>query len=452
MDPNLQRPVQQSKGRISMISEHDRLNGAGNTSTGGDEVRDSLYTVPSHQPSILFIDDDPHILHSLGNVLQSLGYKVQCHNDSNAVIPLIREKEFDLVLTDLRMQGKNGLDVLKEVKASQPTTPVVILTGYATLFSAIEALQEGAYDYLVKPCNIQEMRMTVDRGIKEKRITQERDHYFEMLQIRNRELKVAVDELTKAHRRLKENEEFRETMVSMFTHDLFNPVTTIKGFLNILSQGIFDSLNPTYQQYYSIVQRNVKKVEMLIHSFQTFYKIDSQSYQINPVLMDISAVVIDSIKNTELFAMDQSIEFKTAIPESEILILGDHFELERALTNILYNAIKFSAKSGIVEVGITITRPHEIEHSAPLDPAWSYVSITVRDHGIGIESVDQAKIFQKLFRGDNAKKIEGTGVGLFISKFIVDLHRGAILVNSTPGEGSLFTILLPLAGPDLEPV
>lgn len=403
-------------------------------------------------PSILFIDDDRHILQSLGNVLRSLGYQVRCHDDSDTVIGIIDDHEFDLVLTDLKMQGKNGLDVLKAVKAHQPNTPVVILTGYATLFSAIEALQEGAYDYLVKPCNIQEMRMTVERGIKEKRIKNERDHYFMELQAKNRELKDAVEQLTRAHQKLKENEEFRETMVSMFTHDLYNPVTTIKGFLNILVQEISQSISPTFLQYFGIIQRNIKKVEILIHTFQTYYKIDSNSYKVNLALMDIAATVRDSVKNTELFAHEQTIEFILSIPDGELLLLGDRFELERALTNILFNAIKYSPVGSRIEVSVDQKRHADIGRSRSLDPSWSYAAISVRDYGIGIDAAEQERVFHKLFRGSNVKRIEGTGIGLFISKFIVDLHHGEITVQSTPGQGSLFTIYLPLLSADPENV
>lgn len=403
-------------------------------------AKQNLTGIPA-QPDVLFIDDDLHILHSLGNVLRSFGYNVYCQDDSAQAIDLIKKRDFHLVLTDLKMQGSDGLDILAFVKEYQPLTPVIILTGYATLVSAIEALQRGAYDYLVKPCNLKEMQMTVERGIRQKKLKEERDHYFSELQVRNNELERTIEELVKAHEQLKEGEQFRDNMVSMFTHDLFNPITTIKGFVKIIHEDLKNEMTETHAQYFDIVLRNLKRIELLINSFQTFYKIDKHQYEITPKRIELGKIFRESLRNIELFALERQIQLATELPEEDIYILADPFELERALINIIFNAIKFSPDKGIVECSLKVERNSD---DVPLCDAEKCAIIRIKDFGIGIPHDEQRVVFNKMYRASNSKPFKGTGLGLFITKTIVDLHNGEIRVDSTPGRGSLFTVTLPV--------
>ncbi|MFC1850745.1 response regulator [candidate division CSSED10-310 bacterium] len=394
------------------------------------------------QPHILCIDDDPGILQSLGKILRTSGYTVSCLSESTGIENLVQEHEFDLVITDLKMTGNNGLDVLKTFKVHQPQTPVVILTGYATLESAIEALEEGAYKYLVKPCNIKEMQMTVEHGIKQKRIRLERDHLYHKLQEKNMELEIAMTRLVDTHAQLKDSEDFRENIVSMFTHDLLNPVTSIKGFLNIMMREP-EAMDQLHKQYLTIIQRNINKIELLLKMFHTFYKIDKQSYEMAPKFMDLCASVRESINNVDLFAKEQNLKIKATLPSKPVNLHGDPFELERAVTNILYNAIKYSPTNSTIEIAVSTTNVTPVTADQTTAEKPSAV-VTIQDFGIGIEIDEQEKIFHKMYRGTNARDFKGTGVGLYISKFIINLHGGEITVQSEPGKGSLFTIYLPL--------
>jgi len=396
-------------------------------------------------PAILFIDDDLKTLQSLGNVLQSFGYSVHCAHDGADVVNLIKGNEFDLVLTDLKMKSIDGLEVLQTVKKHQPKTPVVIITGYASLLSALEAMHKGAYDYLVKPCNIKEMQLTIERGIAQKRLQNERDHYLLKLQEKNKELNDTMKELMVLHEQVLDNSRFKENMVSMFTHDIFNPLTSISGFLNVMKSDPEMLKHETYQQYFLIMQRNIKKIEFLANTFQMFSKIDSQNYEINLHETNVVSVVQETIKNVTVFGFDRNIQVGSAVPEGPIMIFGDPFELERALTNVFYNAIKYSYQNGVVESSLTVVRAHDLKNHPLLAAGKDYAVLVVKDYGIGMTKSSLGKIFTKFYRAPNAQKIKGSGVGLYITKFVIEQHNGHIDVQSSLGKGSQFTIYLPIS-------
>ncbi|MBN2381606.1 hybrid sensor histidine kinase/response regulator [bacterium] len=419
------------------------------------QVKDQEITGPAEKeadsapvPSILFVDDDPALLQSLGTVLQSFGYEVLCIQEGDPIADIIQKREFDLVLTDLKMKEMDGLEVLRIVKLYQSRTPVVIITGYASLLSAIEAIHEGAYDYLIKPCNIKEMKMSIERGIQQKRIQIERDQYYQELQTKNAELQDAISTQVQLHQQLKESESFRETIVSMFTHDLFNPVTSINGFLHVLLNDPSQKDNQELRQYLKIIQRNVKKIELLANTFQAFYKIQAQQYELNHRLVDFCELVKETIRNAEVFGFDKNIQLHVKYMDNPVMIHGDPFELERVLTNILYNAIKFSPQNGVIECSLGVEQSGHTVNQPDLDPDTDYIVLSVKDYGIGIGQSDLDRLFEKFYRASNAHKYKGSGIGLYISKFVIDLHKGKITVKSSIGQGSEFRVYLPLAGHD----
>ncbi|HUU49395.1 MAG TPA: response regulator [Nitrospinota bacterium] len=119
---------------------------------------------------LLVVDDDDLVLQGFKSVLSGEGYEVDEVNSGRAALKLIRRDRFDLVLVDLMMEGIDGLGVLREVKKKSPDTVVVIVTGYESIESILEAMRWGAYDYLIKPCSEIDLKMTIRRGLEKQRI------------------------------------------------------------------------------------------------------------------------------------------------------------------------------------------------------------------------------------------------------------------------------------------
>src|SRR5207248_9843286 len=122
------------------------------------------------QPKVLVVDDEESVVMTIKAILHPDGYNVATTMSGVQAREMVRETEYDLVLTDLRLEDGDGLDVLKAVRESYPETVTIMLTGYASLESAIQALRAGAYDYLVKPSEVEELRSTGGRGIERRQL------------------------------------------------------------------------------------------------------------------------------------------------------------------------------------------------------------------------------------------------------------------------------------------
>jgi len=148
------------------------------------------------QSKVLVVDDDQFALRSMARALGGESYEVVTAASGSEAIDLLKQDSFDLVLTDLKMPGVDGLEVLRQAREIAPQAVVLILTGYASLESAIEALREGAYDYLLKPCSVHELKLKIERGLERVRLAEERQRAEEALRKAHDELEMRVEERT----------------------------------------------------------------------------------------------------------------------------------------------------------------------------------------------------------------------------------------------------------------
>src|SRR2546423_3789714 len=145
---------------------------------------------------LLVVDDEESVALTVGEVLRQEGYEVETASSGNEAIARLEQSEFDLILTDLHMEAGDGLSVLTEVRRRAPFTISIVLTGFASVESAIAALRQGAYDYLVKPCIIDDLKMTVQRGVEHRRLMLAEQQARANLERLNRELEQRVEERT----------------------------------------------------------------------------------------------------------------------------------------------------------------------------------------------------------------------------------------------------------------
>src|SRR6266513_1467745 len=214
------------------------------------------------QPKVLVVDDEESVVMTIKAILQLDGYNVATTMSGAEARAMVRETEYDLVLTDLRLEDGDGLDVLKAVRESYPDTVTIMLTGYASLESAIQALRAGAYDYLIKPSEVEELRSTVGRGIERPRLGLELRARVTDLERANREiaelnssLQRRVDEATaelkERYEQLKELDRTKSQFLSMASHELKTPITAMSGFLQVglrRIRGLLDQLDVVYRQ------------------------------------------------------------------------------------------------------------------------------------------------------------------------------------------------------------
>jgi signal transduction histidine kinase len=242
------------------------------------------------------------------------------------------------------------------------------------------------------------------------------------------------------HRLVQQLQELNETkagLMSTVSHELRTPLTSISGYLELLRDEEAGPINAAQARMLEVVDRNTTRLRNLIEDLLIVSRIQEGTYQGTMAPVDTAALVSAALHAIEPVAEKAGVTLTSDI-QGPLPVRGDIDQLDRLMMNLLSNAVKFTPAGGAVAVAADRNGPD--------------VVISVRDTGIGIPAADQQKLFSRFFRASNAtaKAIQGTGLGLSIVYAIVDQHGGALTVDSKEGEGSTFTVLLPvadLAGP-----
>ena len=213
--------------------------------------------------SILLVDDEAIILESLGRDLEAEGYEVATANNGEGAIGMLQQQRFDLVITDLMMEGLDGIQVLKQAKRIDAALPVIILTGYGDMTSAIDALRLGADDYVLKPCEVTELLFRMSRCL-------EKHQLLEQLRLQNQKLLEEIAARTQAEEAFKDNAEKIKRFAYSVSHDLKSPMIAVHGLAKRLQGRYANELGGKGVQYCDQIATTSEQVLSLIESIKTY--------------------------------------------------------------------------------------------------------------------------------------------------------------------------------------
>ena len=228
---------------------------------------------------ILLVDDESIVLSSLKDVLSMNGYCVETCLNGEEGLKKIENSDFDLILTDLVMEPINGLELLEKAQINDPDSIVILMTGYATVESAVDAIRKGAYDYLLKPFQIQNLLLTIRRGVEKRRLSLENRSLIYDLKENNAKLTTALKELRKTQKKLLQSERraaVTETVIAM-KHEINNPLTAMLNKIQILQERCEnqpDYLNRDLQIVLELICRisnTMKKLDNIQQPVSTIY-------------------------------------------------------------------------------------------------------------------------------------------------------------------------------------
>lgn len=355
---------------------------------------------------ILIVDDEEVVLDSCTRILEGGNYQVATAQDALRGLELVREFGPDLVFVDLKMPGKSGLELLEDVRTVDATIVPIVITGYATVSSAVDAMKKGAYDFLPKPFTPDEFRLITQRGLEKRKLV------LETLALR------------------REKEILRRNFAAIVSHELKAPLSAVQQSLYVLTGELAGHVTEDQE---SRLARMKFRIDGLLKLIQTWLRVISADIgkikeSFRPVSVQLA--ISNAIENVLPLAARKNIEIVSAVPDRAVCVYGDEGTLGEALVNILSNAIKYSHAGSKVSLAAEATEAR--------------VSISVSDQGVGISQEDLPFIFDGFYSGKSAPDAErGCGLGLAIGRRIIEAHNGTISVESELGKGSMFVIHLP---------
>jgi two-component system sensor histidine kinase/response regulator len=386
----------------------------------------------SDNGKILVIDDELGIREGCRRALKPQGYEVETAATIHEGLQKIKDETFDLVLLDVMMPDGRGIELVEPIHQKDPETVCVIITGYATVELAVQAIKQGAYNFISKPFTADVLLMTVNQGIEKRRLSLEAG--------RLREAENRAAELARAKEEMERLDRFKTEFMWTVAHELRSPVGGAMSLLRTLRRGLAGDLSDTQNEILGRIESRLDMLTVLINDLLDLAAgkaigpdQPSEWIELLPVLNNLAEYFSPEVEN-------KKIHFVLDAPESSPLVHATQDGLEKIFRNLISNAIKYTPEGGDVRVEVTEDD--------------SLVRIAVSDTGMGIPEADMAHLWEEFFRASNARKsgILGTGLGLSIVKQFVDSFSGTVEVQSHEGKGTTFTITLPLMedepGPD----
>lgn len=372
--------------------------------------------------NILLIDDEQGMRETLTDILAEQGYEVNSFASGEEGIVEIRKGLFDVVVVDLKLPDVGGMKILEEAHEVNPESAVIIMTGYASLESAVDALNRGAFSYIVKPFNMDEVKVVIKKAFQQIRLFKENQRLIDELQLSNRKTEKALADLNKAN-------QLKSRFLASMSHELRTPINAIMGFTDLVLED--RGLGKSCRRDMSRIVVNAHNLLSLINDILDLSKIEAGKITLKTSAFGLGPLVKGCAQSIKPMLKDKPVNLEMDINKDIPKIYTDRNRLRQIIINLLSNAVKFTEKGAIV----VIARLGDKE----------FVNISVEDTGIGIREEDLAYVFDE-FRQVNREQKQrygGTGLGLSISKRLAHLLGGNILLESTFGKGSKFTLVIP---------
>ena len=378
------------------------------------------------QTTVMLVEDEKGARNTLCGILEDADYHVIGVATGAEALETIRRVNPGVVITDIRLPDVGGMEILELAKEINPDTAVIMMTGYASVETAVDAVNQGAYAYFVKPVNPDEIKTAIANALRQQRLSRENKRLVESLQRSNKLQYEANLELTKAT-------QAKSEFLAHMSHELRTPLNVIIGFSELLMDEVAGEINDEQRQSLNDILNSGKSLLNLINDILNLSKIEAGKIEL--VFRDISiANIIESLcKDMRPIISRRNQSMEIAMEKELPLVKADRARINQVLFNLLGNATKFTPDGGKLRV------------EAQRDDV--YVVVSVIDSGIGIRKEEQDKIFEEFYQLGSplSEDKSGTGLGLTIARQIIDRHGGRIWVESEFGSGSGFSFTLPVA-------
>ena len=365
------------------------------------------------KPCILVVDDEPNILRAMSLVLQSQFDVTVVESGDKAIEKIQQSMDFDVLSLDLQMPGLSGIESLKAVKQLSPSTEVLIVTAHSDVESAKGALKLGAYDYIDKPFNNDELLAAIRKGVERRTNAIEAE--------------TTKEQLAFVKAQLMQSEKFSAIgqLLAGVAHELNNPLTAVMGFSELL---LIKEYSPDKtRNYLEKINKSTLLCKNIIQKLLAFSR-KSKSKQ---KYIQVNHIIESTLELKQHDFKVDGIQVVRQLADNMPSTMADFYELQQVFLNMINNAhqaMKMHAGTGTLTIKSTFDE--------------KVIHINFFDTGPGIPKENLQKIFEPLFT--TKKRGEGTGLGLSICYEIIKKHNGNIFVASDQGKGACFVIELPI--------
>lgn len=369
-------------------------------------------TAPEPQPRLFIVDDEEALMQALCVTLRPEGYETVGFTSARAALDALDGTRCDVLLADLMMPEMDGIALLGAARQANPELVGIIMTGQGTISRAVNAMQAGAIDFILKPFNLSAILPVLARALTVRRLRLQNRELEERVRARTLELEATNKEL--------------ESFSYSVSHDLRAPLRWIAGFADALMEDHADILPAEAQRKIGLIQKEARHMDLLIARLLEFSRLGRKDLLLSGI--DMQALVRKVWSGLDEKNGPGRVQFHMeALPP----VRGDRMLLEQVWINFLSNAIKFSAKRERPQVFVRAT-------SEAGECVYS-----VSDNGAGFDPDYQFKLFGVFQRLHDSSEFAGNGIGLALAKRIVSRHGGRVWAQGKLEEGATFFFSLP---------
>jgi two-component system NtrC family sensor kinase len=413
--------------------------------------------LPENGDERILIVDDEEAVRTLFALSLSERYECATAADTQEALKLLAEQQFALVISDVQMPGLSGVELLRKVISDFPETVVIMVSGIDRSQRVIDALRLGAFDYLIKPCDLDVLQLRVEQALERRTLLRNGKRYKKELEIHNAELAAQKAELIRLQAQLLQNEKMASLgqLAGGVAHELNNPAGFIYSNMESLEQyvsgltrllAVYDRalLSPDLASEANAIKREIKYEDVLSELASIVADCQEGARRIRDIVMNLrtfSRLDDSEVKQVDIHAgIDSTLRILSQYFNSDRIALKRDYaqlplvycfpgQLNQVWMNLLMNAAQAIGRA-----------PGEVRIETGVKDEMVFVKIS--DTGSGIAPEDAGKIFDPFF---TTKPVgEGTGLGLSLSYGIIASHGGTISVESAPDKGTTFTTLIPV--------
>jgi len=423
----------------------------------------------SERKRILYVEDDLPSRMLISQVLEVAGYEVLEAEDGLTGIRLAQEAKPDLILMDINMPGLDGYEAATKIKSlpGLNDTPIIAITANVMEGDRERALTAGCDGYLPKPIDVDLLPSQVQEFLSGRRErldeAAERGYLREYSERLVDKLEEKIAALTAANEQLRRSDEMKSRFISIAAHELRTPLTIIRGYLDILlaPDGPLSGVDPKATTMLEGITNGVRRLHEIVEDMLDVTRIEAEALdlQIAPVRLSEIAekAVVSHLNDAERRNLTLTLEPLNHLP----IIWGDGARLQKVLSNLIGNAIKYTPDGGRITISGRRLGQQAPDAGPPRPSDEHFVELIVADTGVGIDPSEQDRIFERFYevrdpRFHSTSKTDfmggGVGLGLAIARGIAEAHGGWIWVESEGYDpercpGSRFHLILPVGKP-----